>query len=314
LLLLTTEENMQKLTDNQLIVLSKAAARDDGVAVAPHGMSKAAAAKVGSSLVARKLMRESRSKPGMPVWRKAEGKNISLLITRAGRAAIGVEEDSTPSDISGLEATDAGAAVKTQKASIAAQPEQHSIGGAPRAGTKQALIVDMLSKEGGVRIDALIKETGWLPHTTRAALTGLRKRGFAVERIPHAPGASLYRIPSRSYLAGAGGFEPRDAARNAVLNNLISFILLPQTDWTCPAQYALWCHSVTADKPPTAGRTPRFAGLWAVQASFRLPPKEPTSCQPAQDKNLQPRGSLRPRTEMQPLQRPKLPGRRSARR
>ncbi|WP_164479308.1 DUF2924 domain-containing protein [Methylocystis rosea] len=56
---------MQKLTDNQLIVLSKAAARDDGVAVAPHGMGKAAAAKVGSSLVARKLMRESLSKRGM---------------------------------------------------------------------------------------------------------------------------------------------------------------------------------------------------------------------------------------------------------
>ena len=114
---------MAKLTDNQLIVLSKAAARDDGVAVAPHGMGKAAAAKVGSSLVARKLMRESRSKPGMPVWREAEGKNISLVITRAGRDAIGVGDDAMPSDRSGLEATRASAAVKTQKASVAEQLE-----------------------------------------------------------------------------------------------------------------------------------------------------------------------------------------------
>ena len=125
---------MPKLTDNQLIVLSKAAARDDGVAVAPHGMGKAAAAKVGSSLVARKLMRESRSKPGMPVWREAEGKNISLVITRAGRDAIGVGDDATPSDRSGLEATRASAAVKTQKASVAVQPEEHSIGAAPTHG------------------------------------------------------------------------------------------------------------------------------------------------------------------------------------
>lgn len=195
---LTTEENMPKLTDNQLIVLSKAAARDDGVAVAPHGMGKAAAAKVGSSLVARKLMRESRSKPGMPVWREAEGKNISLVITRAGRDAIRVGDDATPSDLSGLEATEAGAVAKTQKARGDVQPEERSIGAAPRTGSKQALIVDMLSKEQGVTIDALIKATGWLPHTTRAALTGLRKRGFAVERITHAPGASLYRITSRS--------------------------------------------------------------------------------------------------------------------
>lgn len=194
---------MPKLTDNQLIVLSKAAARDDGVAVAPHGMGKAAAAKIGSSLVARKLLRESRSKPGMPVWREAEGKNISLVITRAGRDAIGVGDDATPSDLSGLEAMEAGAAVKTEKASVAVQPEQHSIGAAPRTGSKQALIVDILSKEPGATIDALIKATGWLPHTTRAALTGLRKRGFAVERIPRAPEASLYRIATRSCPARA---------------------------------------------------------------------------------------------------------------
>ncbi|MCQ4191278.1 DUF3489 domain-containing protein [Methylocystis suflitae] len=188
---------MQKLTNNQLIVLSKAAARDDGVAVAPYGMSKAAAAKVGSSLVARKLLRESRSKPRMPIWREAEGKNISLVITRAGRDAIAIEEDTSPSDRIDLEATRASAVAKTQKARGAVQPEERSIGAAPRAGSKQALIVDMLSKEGGVTIDALIKATGWLPHTTRAALTGLRKRGFAVERIPHAPGASLYRVANR---------------------------------------------------------------------------------------------------------------------
>jgi hypothetical protein len=35
-----------------------------------QGIGKAAAAKVGSSLVARKLMREIRAKPGMPVWRE----------------------------------------------------------------------------------------------------------------------------------------------------------------------------------------------------------------------------------------------------
>ncbi len=188
---------MPKLTENQLIMLSKAAARNDGAAVAPHGMGKAAAAKIGSSLVARKLMRESRSKPGMPVWREAEGRNFSLVITRAGRDAVEVEKDSTLSDRSALQATSASAVVKTQKASVAVQPEEHSTGAAPRTGSKQALIVDMLSKEQGVTIDALIKATGWQPHTTRAALTGLRKRGFAVERIPHAPGASLYRIANR---------------------------------------------------------------------------------------------------------------------
>jgi DNA-binding transcriptional LysR family regulator len=87
------ERIMAKLTDTQLIVLS-AAARDDGIAVVPAEMNKAAASKVGASLVTRKLMRETRSKPGMPVWRADDdGRPISLMITRAGRDAIGVVED-----------------------------------------------------------------------------------------------------------------------------------------------------------------------------------------------------------------------------
>ena len=63
---------MAKLTDTQLIVLSRAAARDDGLAVIPEGLNKAAAARVASSLVSRKLMREIRCKPDMPVWREDE--------------------------------------------------------------------------------------------------------------------------------------------------------------------------------------------------------------------------------------------------
>ena len=80
---------MVKLTDSQLIVLSKAAAREDGAAVVPPKMNKAAAVKIGSSLIGRKLMRENRSKPGMPVWRAEEdGRSMRLVITRAGRDAI----------------------------------------------------------------------------------------------------------------------------------------------------------------------------------------------------------------------------------
>jgi hypothetical protein len=84
---------MAKLTDTQLIVLSKAAARDDGLAIVPEELNKAAAAKVGASLVSRKLMREVRAKPNMPVWREdEEGRGTSLAITREGREAIGTED------------------------------------------------------------------------------------------------------------------------------------------------------------------------------------------------------------------------------
>jgi len=64
------ERNMAKLTDTQLIVLSKAAARDDGTAIIPEALNKTAAVKVAASLVSRQLMREVRSKANMPVWRE----------------------------------------------------------------------------------------------------------------------------------------------------------------------------------------------------------------------------------------------------
>ena len=57
---------MAKLSDTHFIVLAAAAARDDGHAVIPDTMKPAAATKLGSSLVDRKLFREIRSKPGMP--------------------------------------------------------------------------------------------------------------------------------------------------------------------------------------------------------------------------------------------------------
>ncbi len=181
---------MAKLTDTQLVVLSKAAARDDGLAVMPAKMNKAASSKVGSSLVTRKLMRELKAKPGMPVWREDEvGRGISMMITRAGRDAIGVED----------EAEAAAAPAKQKKMTVAgkasaAKEPLASTASRPRDGSKQALVISMLSAKGGATIDALIEATGWLPHTTRAALTGLRKRGFAVEHFREDGEASVYRI------------------------------------------------------------------------------------------------------------------------
>ena len=70
-----------------------------------------------------------------------------------------------------------------------AHPSQH-----PREGSKQAIVVGLLSRPKGASLDDLVGATGWLPHTTRAALTGLRRRGFAIERVPADDGRSLYRV------------------------------------------------------------------------------------------------------------------------
>ena len=66
----------------------------------------------------------------------------------------------------------------------------------PREGTKQALVVALLSRPEGATVHDLSAATEWLPHTTRAALTGLRRRGFPIERHSGGDGASVYLIPT----------------------------------------------------------------------------------------------------------------------
>ena len=64
----------------------------------------------------------------------------------------------------------------------------------PRAGSKLARVFDLLQRRCGATIPTLIEATGWLPHTTRAALTGLRKRGYAIAHERIDGGDSVYRI------------------------------------------------------------------------------------------------------------------------
>lgn len=46
--------------------------------------------------------------------------------------------------------------------------------------TKVGLVLDLLARTEGATLNQLVAATGWLPHTTRAALTGLKKKGHAL--------------------------------------------------------------------------------------------------------------------------------------
>ena len=190
---------MAKFTDTQLIVLSSSAADKDGIAPLPNNLNSSAAKKVNASLVKRGLMEEIPAKPGITVWRRDEdGNSISLRITSAGCAAIGVEEVSKPDSVL-LTATTVPDAVMAASEfySIQLKPVGSLSGSAsrpPRPGSKQALVIEMLTTETGSTLEALAQATGWLPHTTRAALTGLRKRRYALDRVQGSDQKSVYRI------------------------------------------------------------------------------------------------------------------------
>lgn len=45
---------------------------------------------------------------------------------------------------------------------------------------KRQLLASLLLRDEGATLKDMIATTGWQPHTTRAALTGLKKKGYAV--------------------------------------------------------------------------------------------------------------------------------------
>ena len=46
--------------------------------------------------------------------------------------------------------------------------------------SKQQQMAALLVRDEGATLEQMIAVTGWLPHTTRAALTGLRKKGYVI--------------------------------------------------------------------------------------------------------------------------------------
>ena len=59
--------------------------------------------------------------------------------------------------------------------------------------SKIAQVVNMLERPGGAPLADLVEHTSWQPHTTRAALTGLRKKGHVIAKESR-EGVTFYSI------------------------------------------------------------------------------------------------------------------------
>lgn len=60
--------------------------------------------------------------------------------------------------------------------------------------TKLDIILEQLRHKNGTTMTALEKATGWQPHSIRAALTGLRKKGHDIGRSKDRKGITVYRV------------------------------------------------------------------------------------------------------------------------
>ena len=197
-----------KLTDTQLAILSGASQRKDRCLIAPKTLKAAAAQKVAAKLLTAGLVREIKAKTGMEAWRRDEetGQGYSLKLTDAGLKAIAADERDLQSKPSTAVSPNTNEVLSKAKiaANIAATRSATAAptATAPRQGTKIARVIELLQRDQGAKLDELIAATGWLPHTARAALTGLRHRGYEVRLERGENGrASVYRALATLALA-----------------------------------------------------------------------------------------------------------------
>jgi predicted ArsR family transcriptional regulator len=227
---------MTKLSDTQAVILSAASQRDDG-AVLPLPetlrIKGGAVDKVLGSLKAKGLIRVI----------GGDGGPERVVITSEGMAAIGVEADDdeapTAADTGATSAGTDGAAeapASATEADVAPTPAksgrakgkakaappasgseadaQPTAKPTPRAGTKQAEMIEMLTRPEGATVEQIAQATGWQRHTIRGAISGALKKklGLTVEATrtrevgPNQSGAkgssTVYRITGSSPAAG----------------------------------------------------------------------------------------------------------------
>lgn len=91
-------------------------------------------------------------------WRSNGNIHFGLTITDAGKAAINLGDDDGTGD------------AETAGATPLPTTERK-----PRTDSKIARVLALLRRTQGATLAELVEATGWLPHTTRAALTGLKK-------------------------------------------------------------------------------------------------------------------------------------------
>ena len=121
----------------------------------------------------------------LPVKGKAREKQIAHL----------AEQGLVVSGEDGISLTDIGRAALAPPEALSPTPADPSQSAAKKPRKKDQLIA-LLQAEAGATVPDIATALGWQPHTTRAALTGLKKAGHTIDKLPPLQGSrsSRYKL------------------------------------------------------------------------------------------------------------------------
>jgi len=182
---------MTKLTDTQLIVLSAAAAREDGsILPLPKSLKGGAADKVVGALTAKGLVER--------IVDERPAVDDVLRITREGLIAINADPDEGAQAADVARSAEPAPSTRGKRKKGATPPDTPKEPRKRREGTKQAVLIDMLRRDEGATIGQIVEATGWQPHTVRGAISGALKKklGLTVTSEKTESGERVYHIPA----------------------------------------------------------------------------------------------------------------------
>jgi hypothetical protein len=170
------------LTDHQRCVLQTASCSANlNVWPLPQrlGLSKGSATIVVKGLLKKGLIAERAALGHDAIWREAEdGRPMTLVITKAGLAAVGMlpeiaDDRKQAADKSAQKAHDG---AKHGPTAPVSQNQQRR----PRAGSKLAMLVGLLERDGGATVDEMAAALNWQHHTVRGVMSGALAKKFGL--------------------------------------------------------------------------------------------------------------------------------------
>jgi len=132
------------------------------------------------------------------IWKAIQGLRQSLPDQAEAHASVDAQPDATATPVAPQTAdvapTEAPAARKTTRREKAPQPATQAKGA--RDGSKTAIVLGLLKREGGVTSKELTAATGWQRHSVRGFLSGTvgKKMGLKVASAKAESGERRYSI------------------------------------------------------------------------------------------------------------------------